>query len=70
MTNANYLKIFIFSITLDTSSLAIEEEMAKSLNVLTLQELESEMINQALDIKLKGYEVDAAKEKRAAVAIK
>jgi outer membrane protein TolC len=54
-------------ITLGTSPLAISEELAKSLNVLTLQELESEMINQSLDIKIKGHEVDAAKEKREAL---
>lgn len=63
MTEGNYLKVLIFSIALGTSPLAVSEELAKSLNVLTLRELESEMINQSLDIKIKSYEVDAAKEK-------
>ena len=61
MTSGNHLKVLTFSIVLSTSPLAISEELAKSLDVLTLRELESEMINQSLDIKIKSYEVDAAK---------
>lgn len=54
MTEGNYLKVLIFLMALGTSPLAVSEELAKSLNVLTLRELESEMINQSLDIKLKA----------------
>lgn len=67
MTDGNYLKVLIFSMAIGATPLAVSEELAKSLNVLTLRELESEMINQSLDIKIKSYEVDAAKEKREAL---
>lgn len=67
MIRTNYLKALTFAITLGASRLAISEELIRSFSVLTLNELESEMLNQSLDIKIKGYEVDAAKEKREAL---
>ncbi len=63
MATPNYLKALTITIILHAPLLAAEDERAK-IPVLTLKELESEMINQSLDLKSKNYEVEAAKEKR------
>lgn len=67
MKNSKYLKILPFILTLGMSSTAISDELPGSLNILPLSELESEMLNQSLEIKFKKLEIDAALEKREAL---
>lgn len=61
------LKLLAFFVAIHISPLALGMESGSSINILTLKELETEMLIHSLDLKSKEYEVEAAKEKREAL---